>query len=68
MPGSNGPTWVRKALAERSDTRVIFVSGYAHDPVTADQGDIPGAVFLPKPFSLEKLADTVAAQFRVRQI
>ena len=68
MPGSNGPTWVRKALAERPDTRVIFVSGYAHDPVTADQSDIPGAVFLPKPFSLEKLADTVAAQFRVRQI
>lgn len=66
MPGSNGPTWVRQALTSRPDTRVIFISGYAQEPVAIEQSDIPGAVFLPKPFSLEKLADTVAAQFRVR--
>ncbi len=28
MPGMDGPTWVRKAMKDRPDVRVIFMSGY----------------------------------------
>lgn len=29
MPGMDGPTWVQKAMKQRPDVNVIFVSGYA---------------------------------------
>ncbi|MBW7922438.1 MAG: response regulator [Rubellimicrobium sp.] len=59
MPGKDGPTWVREALADRPETRVIFVSGYADEGRSDHRARIPGAVFLPKPFSLSALAETV---------
>lgn len=59
MPGKDGPTWVREALANRPETRVIFVSGYADEGLSDHRARIPGAVFLPKPFSLSDLAETV---------
>ncbi|MEL7098606.1 MAG: ATP-binding protein [Pseudomonadota bacterium] len=62
MPGKDGPTWVREALEERPDVRVVFVSGYAEDKLTEAHSSIPNAVFLPKPFSLNELTDTVHQQ------
>ena len=62
MPGMDGPTWVREALVERPNVRVIFVSGYSEDCVVENRDDIPNAVFLPKPFSLNELAATVQGQ------
>ena len=62
MPGMDGPSWVREALKERPDTKVIFVSGYAEDSIAESQARIPNAVFLPKPFSLNQLTATVQAQ------
>jgi two-component system, cell cycle sensor histidine kinase and response regulator CckA len=62
MPGLDGPTWVREALARRPDVRVIFVSGYAEDGFADVQADIPNSVFLPKPFSLDDLTRTVQNQ------
>ncbi|MEO1238294.1 MAG: response regulator, partial [Pseudomonadota bacterium] len=62
MPGMDGPTWVREALKQRPDTKVVFVSGYAEDSVAENQARIPNAVFLPKPFSLNELTSTVQAQ------
>ncbi len=62
MPGMDGPSWVRLALEDRPDTRVIFVSGYAEDALTEMQARIPNSVFLPKPFSLSELAATVQGQ------
>ena len=62
MPGKDGPTWVREALGERPDTRVVFVSGYAEDAFGDDQSRIPNSVFLPKPFSLNALTQTVQQQ------
>ena len=59
MPGKDGPTWVREALEQRPDTRVVFVSGYAEDAFSIDSNPIPNSVFLPKPFSLNDLAATV---------
>ena len=62
MPGMDGPSWVREALKERPDVRVVFVSGYAEDSFGEEQVRIPNSVFLPKPFSLTDLTETVQSQ------
>ncbi|MEL7132008.1 MAG: ATP-binding protein, partial [Pseudomonadota bacterium] len=62
MPGKDGPSWVREALRERPGVRVVFVSGYAEDRLSDQQREIPNSVFLPKPFSLNDLAETVHQQ------
>ena len=62
MPGMDGPTWVRKARESRPDVGVVFVSGYAEDAFGEGQDMIPNSVFLPKPFSLSDLTETVHAQ------
>ncbi len=62
MPGMDGPSWVREALKIRPDVRVVFVSGYAEDSFGEEQTRIPNSVFLPKPFSLSDLTETVQSQ------
>ncbi|WOI29813.1 ATP-binding protein [Sulfitobacter dubius] len=62
MPGMDGPSWVRQALKQRPDVRVVFVSGYAEDNFGEEQSKIPNSVFLPKPFSLTDLTNTVHNQ------
>ncbi|MGB7242462.1 MAG: ATP-binding protein [Sulfitobacter sp.] len=62
MPGMDGPSWVREALKTRPDVRVVFVSGYAEDSFAEAQMKIANSVFLPKPFSLGELTDTVHSQ------
>jgi len=62
MPGMDGPTWVSKALVERPNVRVVFVSGYSEDSVSDHRARIPNSVFLPKPFSLTDLTATVKSQ------
>lgn len=62
MPGMDGPTWVAQALKDRPDTRVVFVSGYAEDSISHNRNKIPNSVFLPKPFSLAQLTETVQNQ------
>lgn len=62
MPGMDGPSWVRQALEARPDVRVVFVSGYAEGAFGDAQPAIPNSVFLPKPFSLNQLTDTVHQQ------
>lgn len=64
MPGLDGPTWVRQALAQRPNTKVVFVSGYPEDAFEDGQPAIPDAVFLPKPFSLNALTQTVHRQLQ----
>ena len=64
MPGKDGPTWVREALQDRPDTKVVFVSGYSEDAFSDGENRIPNSVFLPKPFSLNDLAATVQGQLR----
>ena len=41
MPGKDGPSWVREALLERPDVRVVFVSGYAEDKFSDAQKQNP---------------------------
>ncbi len=62
MPGQDGPTWVKKAREQRPEVRVVFVSGYAEDSFSDNQARIPNSVFLPKPFSLSELTETVHKQ------
>ncbi len=62
MPGMDGPSWVRKALEQRPDVKVVFVSGYAEDSFADTLGSFSNSVFLPKPFSLVDLTTTVQGQ------
>ena len=62
MPGKDGPTWVREALEKRPKTKVVFVSGYAEDALENEGQTVPNSVFLPKPFSLNQLTNTVRQQ------
>ncbi|WP_146345521.1 ATP-binding response regulator [Phaeobacter marinintestinus] len=62
MPGMDGPSWVRKALVARPGARVVFVSGYAEGAFGESEPGIPDSVFLPKPFSLNQLTETVHQQ------
>jgi two-component system cell cycle sensor histidine kinase/response regulator CckA len=64
MPGKDGPTWVREALKTMGDVKVVFVSGYSQSDLSELTDGIPNAVFLPKPFSLADLSQTVAEQLR----
>jgi two-component system cell cycle sensor histidine kinase/response regulator CckA len=41
---------------------VVFVSGYTEDKLDDQNEKIPNSVFLPKPFSLNDLAETVYRQ------
>ncbi|PCH69211.1 MAG: hybrid sensor histidine kinase/response regulator [Rhodobacteraceae bacterium] len=68
MPGMDGPTWVREALKERPDVRVVFVSGYAEGAFGDSQPKVENATFLPKPFSLNQLTDTVHQQLHQHQL
>ncbi|MEM7752270.1 MAG: ATP-binding protein [Pseudomonadota bacterium] len=62
MPGLDGPTWVRQALKDRPNTRVVFMSGYAEEGRAEKQARIPNSIFLPKPFSLHQLTTVVHDQ------
>ncbi|PZX57444.1 two-component system cell cycle sensor histidine kinase/response regulator CckA [Cereibacter changlensis] len=64
MPGMDGPTWVRRALEDRPEVRVVFVSGYAEECLAGTKARIPNSVFLPKPFSLTELTATVQGQLQ----
>lgn len=62
MPGMDGPTWVQKALEQRPNVKVVFVSGYAEGAFQGKMPKLATSVFLPKPFSLTDLTATVQDQ------
>jgi signal transduction histidine kinase/ActR/RegA family two-component response regulator len=49
MPGIGGRELAARVRTERPEVGVVFISGYAPDASWLD--DVPGAVFLPKPFT-----------------
>ncbi|MFK7937873.1 MAG: ATP-binding protein [Roseovarius sp.] len=67
MPGKDGPSWVQEALIDRPDVNVVFMSGYAEETFGDSQSKIPNSVFLPKPFSLSELTETVQRQIPEKQ-
>jgi two-component system cell cycle sensor histidine kinase/response regulator CckA len=58
MPTMDGPTTVRAARETRPDLPILFISGYAEEQLRKSI-DIPNVSFLPKPFSVQQLAETV---------
>ena len=56
MPEMDGPTMVREARKTRPDLPVLFMSGYAEEQLRKSI-DIDKVAFLPKPFSVQELAE-----------
>lgn len=59
MPEMDGPTLLRELRKSHPDLKVIFVSGYAEDAFKKNLPDGEDFAFLPKPFSLKQLIETV---------
>ncbi len=58
MPLMDGPTMVRTARKTRPDLPILFMSGYAEEQLRKSI-DIANVAFLPKPFSVQELAESV---------
>lgn len=56
MPEMDGPAMVREARKSRPDMPVLFMSGYAEEQLRKSI-DIDKVAFLPKPFSVQELAE-----------
>jgi two-component system cell cycle sensor histidine kinase/response regulator CckA len=59
MPEMDGPTLLRELRMIYPDLKVIFVSGYAEDAFKKNLPEGESFNFLPKPFSLRQLVETV---------
>ena len=57
MPGMNGPALASKLREQRTDTKVLFMSGYAEDTSLLEEARDRGEAFLQKPFGLDTLAE-----------
>ncbi len=60
MPTMDGPTLVGHARRRDPTLPVVFMSGYAEEQLRRSI-DVPDVAFLPKPFSVQQLADVVRA-------
>jgi len=58
MPLMDGPTMVREARKTRPELPILFMSGYAEEQLRKSI-DIDNVAFLPKPFSVQELAEAV---------
>ena len=58
MPGMDGPTMAREARKDRPDLKILFMSGYAEEQLR-NSINVDNASFLPKPFSVQELAEAV---------
>ena len=61
MPEMDGPTFLREARARGISAKIIFVSGYAEEAFSKNMPEGEEFGFLPKPFSLKQLIETVKA-------
>ena len=60
MPSMDGPTLVRHARERYPDLPILFMSGYAEEQLRRSI-DLPRVAFLPKPFSVQQLAEAARA-------
>jgi two-component system cell cycle sensor histidine kinase/response regulator CckA len=63
MPGMDGPAMVREIRKLNPAIPVLFMSGYAEEQLRKDI-DVPHMHFIPKPFSVSAIGDTVASVMR----
>ncbi len=61
MPEMDGPTMYEEIKKVNPDCKVIFVSGYAEEAFRNSVADGENFRFLPKPFSLKQLVESVKA-------
>ena len=59
MPGMDGPALAEKVRERVPGVSIVFISGYAEDTFRRKLGDDPNVRFLPKPFNLKQLVQTV---------
>ena len=59
MPGLDGPGLLKEARDMLTETRIVFISGYAEDAFRKRLDRSADIHFLPKPFSLQQLAGKV---------
>ncbi|MBV8320040.1 MAG: response regulator [Hyphomicrobiales bacterium] len=59
MPEMDGPTMLAELRRRGFDAKVVFVSGYADDAFARSLPEKQEFVFLPKPFTLKQLIETV---------
>ncbi len=59
MPEMDGPTMLAELRRRGFDVKVVFVSGYADDAFARSLPEKQEFVFLPKPFTLKQLIETV---------
>lgn len=60
MPTMDGPTMVRQARKTWPDLKILFMSGYAEEQLRKSI-DLDRVAFLPKPFSVNQLAEAARA-------
>jgi two-component system cell cycle sensor histidine kinase/response regulator CckA len=59
MPEMDGPTLMRELRKRDPKLKIVFVSGYAEDAFAKNLPDGEQFTFLPKPFTLKQLIETV---------
>ena len=65
MPAMDGPTMVREARKSRPDLPILFMSGYAEEQLRKSI-DLDKVAFLPKPFSVQELAEAARRAIEVK--
>jgi two-component system, cell cycle sensor histidine kinase and response regulator CckA len=65
MPGMDGPATVREARKSRPDLPILFMSGYAEEQLRKSI-DLDKVAFLPKPFSVQELAQAARRAIEVK--
>ena len=61
MPEMDGPTLLGELRKRNPDTKVVFVSGYAEEAFRKNLPEGEDFHFLPKPFTMKQLVETVKA-------
>ena len=61
MPEMDGPTLLGELRKRNPNTKVVFVSGYAEEAFRKNLPEGEEFHFLPKPFTMKQLVETVKA-------
>ena len=67
MPDMNGRALAEEALRRRPDLKIVFTTGFTRNAVIHNGVLDRGVNFLPKPFSIEQLAQKVGAVLGVME-
>lgn len=67
MPGLDGPGLLDKARDMLTNTRIVFISGYAAEQFSKTLSEEQDISFLPKPFTLTQLAEKVKEELSARE-